>query len=217
MNTYTSNGHTVIEVTNQPLCDRCHGTGLFRSGYGQCFACNGSGHATSLEDRAAAFTAAHIDDINLIVDAMETNTFCRDLMRKLAQYGSLSPRQLEAGANSARRIVANRATAANSKHVGTVKERRIFVLTIVRAIELPPRGIYGETPRYVFLCDDDAGNRVVYFGAAACMPTDPGEVVRVRASVKEHTERDGVAQTIIQRPMGVPMAPSAPAQAIPES
>jgi hypothetical protein len=203
----------VIEITNQKPCDRCNGTGRFKR-YGKCFNCDGTGRIAPPAQRAAVFATGHAEDIAAIRAGAASNAFCADLLAKLEQYGSLSPRQLEAGVKAAQRVQADRATS-NSRHLGTVGQRCEFTLTTVRQILLPPKGIYNEPDRYVFLCNTPEGDRVVYFGAAECMPRGE-ETLRVRATVKDHTERDGVKQTLINRPKALPSPVSAPVEAVPE-
>ena len=50
---------------------------------------------------------------------------------------------------------------------------------------------------YINICKDADGNVVVYKGSNRF---EEGETVRVKATVKSHEERDGVAQTLIARP-----------------
>jgi len=151
--------------------------------------------------RAASFEADHGDAIAAIREAAPNSAFCNDLLAKLTQYGSLSERQLEAGHAAARRIADDRARCAGSVHVGTVGERRVFDLTIAKVVTLPDRG-FGES--YLFMFDDPDGNRVLYFGTARFLSTDTGARVRVKATVKRHDERNGVKQTIINRPAEMP-------------
>ena len=83
--------------------------------------------------------------------------------------------------------------AAKAQWIGTVGERREFVLKIVHVHEMI--GQYGIS--YITVMKDDAGNTVVqkgtYVGYKGC-------TVTIKATIKEHGERDGVKQTIITRP-----------------
>jgi hypothetical protein len=88
------------------------------------------------------------------------------------------------------RIAAERAT---SQHVGTVGERRDFTLTVNKVFSF--EGQFGFT--FINICKDAAGNVIVYKGSNGY---DEGETLTVKATVKAHDERDGVAQTIIARP-----------------
>lgn len=88
------------------------------------------------------------------------------------------------------RIAAERAT---SKHVGTVGARIEFTLTVDKVFTFD--GFHGTT--FINICKDVDGNVIVYKGSNGF---EEGETVRVKATVKAHGERDGVAQTIIARP-----------------
>jgi hypothetical protein len=129
-----------------------------------------------------------------------------DLLRKLAadldECGGLSDKQTEiirkALANQ-ERFAAERkakfaAQNASSQHIGTVGQREFFTLTIqwVKYFE----GAFGAT--YIHGLKDAAGNVVIYKGSKCLGEKDA--TVTVKATVKEHGEREGVKQTIITRP-----------------
>lgn len=82
--------------------------------------------------------------------------------------------------------------AANSAHIGSVGERRVFNLVVERSFTFETQ--FGET--HINLCKDLAGNVVVYKGSHKW---EQG-LLSVKATVKAHDVRDGVAQTIISRP-----------------
>jgi hypothetical protein len=85
------------------------------------------------------------------------------------------------------------AEAAASGWIGTVGERRDFTLTIRTVMELD--GQYGIS--YLHIMKDADGNVVVYKGTKCLGERD--DRVTVKATVKEHGERDGVKQTKIAR------------------
>ena len=123
----------------------------------------------------------------------------------LDEWGSLTERQTAMVANALARTekrIAERTAAraaelaadrATSQFVGAVGERREFKLQVERVLSF--EGTYGVT--YVNICRDAAGNVVVYKGSNGW---ERGEELRVKATVKMHDRRDGVAQTLIQRP-----------------
>ena len=84
--------------------------------------------------------------------------------------------------------------AAGSNWIGTVGERRDFTVTIrhIHTME----GLYGTS--FLHVLNDAAGNVVIYKGTK-CLG-DRGETLTVKATVKEHGEREGVKQTKIARP-----------------
>jgi len=84
--------------------------------------------------------------------------------------------------------------ADKSGWIGTVGERRVFKLTIRMVIEMS--GQYGYS--YLHVMHDADGNVVVYKGTNELGKSK--DVVSVKATVKEHSIRDGVRQTKIARP-----------------
>jgi hypothetical protein len=132
-----------------------------------------------------------------------------DLLRKLAadldECGGLSDKQTDivrkALANQERfateRKAKYAAQDASSQHIGTVGKRENLTLTVqwVKYFE----GAFGAT--YVHGLKDATGNVVIYKGSK-CLG-EKGATVTVKATVKEHGERDGVKQTIIARPAAV--------------
>jgi hypothetical protein len=104
-------------------------------------------------------------------------------------------------AKNAERKAQYRAEALSKVHVGTVGERRDFDLTVKFVTYFDTQ--WGTT--WVFVMEDADGNVVVYKGSGHLYNADgqsatKGDKVVVKASIKEHSERDGVKQTIIARP-----------------
>ena len=84
--------------------------------------------------------------------------------------------------------------AATSNWIGTVGERREFTVTIRTVIVID--GVYGAS--YLHIMHDADGNSVIYKGTNVL--GENGATVTVKATIKEHGERDGVKQTKISRP-----------------
>ena len=87
-----------------------------------------------------------------------------------------------------------RVRAKTSKHVGEVKTR-------LKGLELVVDYVFA--PRYDGGCRicgliDGTGNVFIYFGDTSL--GGPGDTVTIDATIKAHTVRDGVKQTIINRP-----------------
>jgi hypothetical protein len=120
----------------------------------------------------------------------------------LNEYGSLTEKQMAAVIAMMERAqtrLDNRAKAiaeaANrSSHIGAIKERRDFELTI--KLRTGFDGDFGYV--HIFVLEDSAGNVVVYKGSVVL--GERGDTVKVKATIKAHSERDGIAQTIITRP-----------------
>jgi hypothetical protein len=86
-----------------------------------------------------------------------------------------------------------------SQHVGQVGERLELELTCEKLLDFSERGHGGYLVRsfYIALMRDGAGNRIVYKGGRP--PLGEGEAGKFRATVKDHDERDGEKQTVIER------------------
>jgi hypothetical protein len=91
--------------------------------------------------------------------------------------------------------IKNAALNADRKHLGTVGQKVSMTLTVMHIIVLD--GIYGSN--YIHICEDEGKNVVIYKGKASDFPLK-GETATMTATVKEHGVRDGVKQTVIQRP-----------------
>jgi len=126
-----------------------------------------------------------------------------DAMRKAVnEYGALTEKQTAAVVAMMERAqtrLDNRANAiaaaaARSSHIGAIKERRDFELTI--KLRTGFEGSFGYV--HVFVMEDSIGNVVVYKGSVVL--GERGDTVKVKATIKAHGERDGIAQTIITRP-----------------
>jgi hypothetical protein len=95
------------------------------------------------------------------------------------------------------RAVKLAADQAGSQHLGTVGERTTFTMTVERILSFETQ--FGLT--YINLCRSE-GSVVVYKGSNRLVDHEvalPAQVT-VKATVKAHDYRDGVAQTIISRP-----------------
>lgn len=129
--------------------------------------------------------------------------FMGSMARAFDTFGKLTPKQSEAILKGVDARAAKKAEWANEKaaldakraHIGTVGEKVTLTLTTVHIIVL--KGIYGAN--YIFICEDADQNVIIYKGKSDCMP-NKGETATVVATVKEHGVRDGVKQTVIQRP-----------------
>ena len=132
-----------------------------------------------------------------------TDNFFGSLARALDTYGKLTPAQCEA----VRKCMAKDqerqagfkairdARKTLSKHIGTVGERIDLTLTIAHIVEIPTD--YGLM--LIHIMADENQNRVIYKGSKRL--ADKGETVTLKATIKDHGERDGEKQTIIARPV----------------
>ncbi|MAO24649.1 MAG: hypothetical protein CMJ25_28205 [Phycisphaerae bacterium] len=141
------------------------------------------------------------DDAQEIIDFLAANIgigFLGAMNASLDEWGGLTDNQTGAVrkimAQNAERAAMWAAEDASSAHVGIVGERQAFELTVKHVVDLD--GMYGTL--FINICHDVDKNVVVYKGAQ-CWGSK-GATVTCMAKIKEHGNRDGVKQTIIQRP-----------------
>ena len=140
--------------------------------------------------------------------------FLGSLAHAYDTYGKLTSGQVGAVMKSIEKRNARRAEWADKKaaldatrqHVGTVGEKITLTLTIRHIVTLD--GTYGTS--YIYIMEDADQNVVIYKGNSDVMfmgsdglPRGKGDTLTITATVKEHGARDGVKQTVIQRPKKV--------------
>jgi hypothetical protein len=129
--------------------------------------------------------------------------FMGSMAQSFDSYGKLSPKQCEAILKGIDARAAKKAEWASQKaaldakraFVGTVGEKITLTITTMYIVVLD--GVYGTN--YIYICEDADKNVIIYKGTASNFPLK-GETATIKATVKEHGVRDGVKQTVIQRP-----------------
>jgi hypothetical protein len=132
-----------------------------------------------------------------------TDDFMGSMANAFYTYGKLSPKQCEAILKGIDARAARKAEWADKKaaidatraFVGTVGEKITLTLKVVHIVELD--GSFGTI--YINICEDADNNTIIYKGNAKGFP-EKGETATITATVKEHGVRNGVKQTVIQRP-----------------
>lgn len=143
------------------------------------------------------------------------DNFLGSLASAYDKYGKLTAGQVEAVRKSiikkAERIAVRKAewadknAALNAKrqHLGNVGEKITVVLTVKKIIEI--NSVFGSSLLYI--CEDIDENIAIYKGNSNVFVykaerefTVEGDTLTIEAIVKEHGVREGVKQTIIQRP-----------------
>ena len=131
--------------------------------------------------------------------------FLRQMQEALLEWGGLTDKQTEIVRNAlvraekweaekqAKYAAKREEELAASAWVGEVGNRQDFTLTVERTVSYD--NDYGTT--YINVCKTAEGAVVVYKGSAGW---NKSETLKVKATVKEHSEYNGVKQTIIQRP-----------------
>lgn len=119
--------------------------------------------------------------------------FAASLMRGVEKYGSLSAAQLAAVLSN----VESAKAAAGSKYVGEVGKRAVFKAKVEKILDWS-FGSYPRIYRYCYLLRDAAGNAIKYVGSSDLGAV--GDMVEFKASVAEHADYRGEAQTLVKRP-----------------
>ena len=126
------------------------------------------------------------------------------------RFGKLSPKQVDA----CRKIIADRAARkaewaakdaelnAKRRWIGEVGQKVVVELTLKKVIEIQRQkfGYYDSGVSYLLILEDAEQNVVIYKGTAAALNIAEGESVKIKAVIKECGVRNGVKQTVIQRP-----------------
>lgn len=140
--------------------------------------------------------------------------FMGSMAKAYDTYGKLTPNQCAAilkgiDARAARKAEwADKQAALNAsrQHLGETGQKLTLELTIKKVIEIEGMAFsrYDSGLSYLFIMEDADQNVVIYKGrSGALMELDEGDTVSLTATIKEHGVRNGVKQTIIQRPKKV--------------
>ena len=131
------------------------------------------------------------------------SNFVGSMAYALDTFGKLSPKQSEAVLKGIDARVARKAEWANKQaaldadraYVGEVGAKVTLNLTCVHVVSF--ESSFGTV--WINICEDGDKNTIIYKGNAQGFP-QKGETATNIASVKEHGVRNGVKQTVIQRP-----------------
>ena len=156
------------------------------------------------------------------------NPFLKQMAESFDNYGKLSPRQVEAvrkiRAKRAERKLerdAERAEAIKTKgHVGEIKERREFVLTLKYKTGFEYQPQFYRDPGYkdILIFEDADGNVYKYTGLAIPLTiiedegrriteVKTGDQYTLKATIKAHETYKGCPQTVLTRPANVVITP----------
>lgn len=147
---------------------------------------------------------AEVADRKELIEKMyaSTNPFIDKMLNSYHEWGTLTVNQEAAVRKVFDKMIERKAEyaaktavdAATSKHVGTVGDRQTWELTVRSVFSFETN--FGMT--YIHIMADKDGNVVVHKGTHQGL--ERGDVVKGKATIKEHGEREGVKQTIISRP-----------------
>lgn len=151
--------------------------------------------------RRAAFEAAHGDVLGWLrsLDLREDG-FLSDMRRVATERAQWTDAQAAAVYTARERAQARAEVAAASHHVGTLGERlRGLVVTVERlhSFTRPAFRGFGEDVVYIVTMRDAAGNCIV--SKSQSFAAQVGERLTIDATVKDHGDFRGQAQTTIER------------------
>lgn len=130
-----------------------------------------------------------------VVKAAHGNDFYHAMQDNIMSYGGLTEKQnaavLAMIERAEEKVASYKNKGATSNWIGTVGKRETFVLSVRHVVTL--EGIYGIS--YLHIMEDADKNVVIYKGTKRY-----DGIITVKATVKEHGEREGVKQTKIARP-----------------
>ena len=132
-----------------------------------------------------------------------TDNFIGAMAAAFDTYGKLSVKQSAAilkgidamAARKAEWTAKNAAVNATRAHVGAVGDKLTVTLIVKHIVCVESQ--FGTN--YIHICEDEQANIIIYKGKSSGFPLK-GETATIVATVKEHALRDGIKQTIIQRP-----------------
>jgi len=142
------------------------------------------------------------------------DSFIGSMASSFYKYGKLSEKQCAAilkgiDAKIARKAEwADKEAALNASrtHLGEVGTKLTLTLTIGHIVVLD--GVYGTS--YIYIMEDADKNIVIYKGNSNVVGWTPegtvrskGDTLTITATVKDHGVRNGVKQTVIQRPKNI--------------
>ena len=134
--------------------------------------------------------------------------FVGSLASAYDSYGKLSEKQVLAVRKCIEANIARKAEWASKQalidakrqHIGVVGEKITLTLTLKKVINLD--SAFGTIGLFIF--EDADQNVVIYKGnASSIWELAEGEAVTLKTTIKEHGVRNGVKQTLIQRPKAI--------------
>jgi len=140
--------------------------------------------------------------------------FMGSMAKAYDTFGKLTPAQSAAilkgidvrAARKAEWADKQAALNASRTHIGEIGQKLTLELTLKKVIEIEGMAFsrYDNGLTFIFIFEDAEQNVVIYKGrSSALMDLDEGSVVSLIATIKDHGVRNGVKQTIIQRPKKV--------------
>ena len=126
------------------------------------------------------------------------NRFLHSMKAALAEWGSLTEGMTAAAQRTMDAEHARIAQAASSKPLGTVGSKVDVQARVEALVRLADNTyVYPPQPRFLIKLVTDDGNVLVWITGSRTL--DVGDQGKVRATVKDHRQYQGVWQTVVQR------------------
>lgn len=147
------------------------------------------------QEAALAWKAANVTLVNALIEYTGSSKFLLSMKDNLANWGSLTERQVEAtdsALKAEQRTVASEFVGDVGQRVKNVKVRVTKALTVGYV-----RFGYTDTPRVLITLETEEGNQLTWW--TNHHETVSTEFEPASFTVKEHTVYNGAKQTVVQR------------------
>lgn len=131
---------------------------------------------------------------------MESDTFVADVVGRGLTRAELSDKQVAALIHALDKIEAREAARRGSNYIGEIGKRIEAEVTVerVHTFSRPSFNAHWvQETVYIVTMRDAYGNAVV--SKSTAFSAEPGEVLVIRATVKDHSEYNGEKQTVVNR------------------
>lgn len=148
--------------------------------------------------RATANRAGEIEDF--LLQQPDGQGFIGVMKLALSEYGRLSDGQgaavLRTIEDRAREQAVRGQPLTGGLYVGTVGAREEMTLTVRRMLRREEDGVVS----YFYVLNEPTTSATVIYRGTCCLASTEGVTIKIKATIKEHGQRKGYPQTVIQRP-----------------
>lgn len=156
--------------------------------------------AAERQEATAAWREEHADLIARIEQHKGKNEFLYSMADAIKHYGRLTDRQQASVERSLQAVERQERQRQTSRHIGTVGQRvKNAQARITRCVQIGTEPFYPYAARYCVTLEDQQGNSLVWFTGNGGRPFD--EFSPCAYTVKDHSEYQGVQQTVVTRLM----------------
>ena len=207
------NGTKYFEETSK--CWKCNGTGIYQWGAiingqcsysGVCYSCDGTGLVTV---KTKEYTPEH----EAKLQAQREKRQAKAAAEKAAVEAEKAAERAEREQAQAQREAEWAAERAKSAFIGSVgdKVEKVVTLAFVTSFEVDSFRGYGTVEMSVYGFKDDEGN-ILIWKTSGCLYIEhevkgfieneyarKGDKIRIKGTIKDHSEYKGTKQTVLSR------------------